>query len=204
MKKFILFFFLISLISSQKSNKKTFQTTLFSHLYQKDDENICISPLSIYQIISLVSNGAIEETQKEIFKTLIPDGKINKKTQLSLNANNQQILKYYNSKNERVKIANAVLTKDQLQESFKKICKKYDAFSDRLINAEQVNKWCNEKTNGKITKIIDKLNEDTRMILINAIYLKTDWTYPFKKNTEKKNFKNSNGKIVKIEKMKNE
>ena len=135
----------------------------------------------IYQIISLVSNGAIEKTQEEIFKVLIPDGKINKKTQLALNANNQQIIKYYNSKNKRVRIANAVMTKDPLKESFKKICKKYDASIDRLINAEQVNKWCSEKTNGKITKIIDELNEDTRMILINAIYLKANWKEPFEK-----------------------
>ena len=205
MKKYFLFFILILLVSSQKNNKMTFQTTIFSHLYKKPNENICISPLSIYQIISLVSNGAIEKTQEEIFKALIPDGKINKKTQLALNANNQQIIKYYNSKNKRVRIANAVMTKDPLQESFKKICKKYDASIDRLINAEQVNKWCNEKTNGKIKKIIDELNEDTRMILINAIYLKANWKEPFeKKNTEKRNFKNSNGEIVNVETMKAE
>ena len=97
------------------------------------------------------------------------------------------------------------MTKDSLKESFKKICKKYDAFIDRLINAEQVNKWCNEKTNGKIKKIIDEANKDTRMILINAIYLKANWKEPFeKKNTEKRNFKNSNGEIVNVETMKAE
>ena len=97
------------------------------------------------------------------------------------------------------------MTKDSLKESFKKICKKYDASIDRLINAEQVNKWCSEKTNGKIKKIIDELNEDTRMILINAIYLKANWKEPFeKKNTEKRNFKNSNGEIVNVETMKAE
>ena len=31
------------------------------------------------------------------------------------------------------------MTKYPLQESFKKICKKYDASIDRLINVEQVN-----------------------------------------------------------------
>ena len=43
------------------------------------------------------------------------------------------------------------------------------------------------------------------MILINAIYFKANWTSPFnERNTEKKNFKNSNGEIVKIETMKKE
>ena len=51
-------------------------------------------------------NGTIGQAQKEIFKALIPNCKINKKTQLTLNGNNQQILKYYNSNNKRIKIAN--------------------------------------------------------------------------------------------------
>ena len=55
----------------------SFQTTIFSNLYEKQDENICISAFSIYQIISLVSNGVIEQAQKEIFKELIPLCKIN-------------------------------------------------------------------------------------------------------------------------------
>ncbi len=36
-----------------------------------------------------------------------------------------------------------------------------------------------QSKNGKIIKIIDNLNEETRMILINFIYLKANYTYLF-------------------------
>ena len=90
MKKLFLQIILISFIYSQKL---TFQTTLFSHLYNDPNKNICISPLSIYQIISLTSNGANGKTQKEILEVLTK--KNDQKTQINLNINNENILKNY-------------------------------------------------------------------------------------------------------------
>ena len=98
---FIVQLLLISFIYSQKL---TFQTSLFNHLYNNPNENICISPLSIYQIMSLLSNGA---------QALVPDSKINKKSLLKINDVNYKILNIY-SKNKFVKIANAVMTKVNL------------------------------------------------------------------------------------------
>jgi serine protease inhibitor len=151
MKRLFLQIILISFIYSQKL---TFQTTLFSHLYNNPNENICISPLSIYQIVSLVSNGASGKTQDEILKALLPDSIINKKSQFKVNDINNKIVQLYNSKNKYVKIANAVMTKQKLKSVFLKMCKKYDAFVEPLTSASQVNKWCSEKTNGKINHII--------------------------------------------------
>ena len=198
MKKLFLQIILISFIYSQKL---TFQTTLFSHLYNNPNENVCISPLSIYQIVSLVSNGATGITQKEILQALIPDSKIDKKSQLKINNVNSQILQIYDSKNKYVKIANAVMTKDKIKPHFIKFCKKYNALIEPLQSADQVNKWCSEKTNGKIKHIIDEIGE-MRMILLNAVYFKANWEDQFKvENTEKRDFKNSNNKIVKVDTM---
>ena len=198
MKKLFLQIILISFIYSQKL---TFQTTLFSHLYNDPNKNICISPLSIYQIVSLVSNGASGITQKEILQALIPDSKIDKKSQLRINNVNSQILQIYDSKNKYVKIANAVMTKDKIKPHFIKFCKKYNALIEPLQSADQVNKWCSEKTNGKIKHIIDEIGE-MRMILLNAVYFKANWEDQFKvENTEKRDFKNSNNKIVKVNTM---
>ena len=199
MKKLFLQIILISFIYSQKL---TFQTTLFSHLYNDPNENICISPLSIYQIVSLVSNGASGITQKEILQALIPDSKIDKKSQLKINNVNSQILQIYDSKNKYVKIANAVMTKDKIKPHFIKFCKKYNALIEPLQSADQVNKWCSEKTNGKINHIIDEIPEEMRMILLNAVYFKANWADQFEdKYTQKRAFKNSNNKIVKVDTM---
>ena len=49
------------------------------------------------------------------------------------------------------------MSKIPITEDFSLICKRYNAFFSILKNVEQVNKWCEEKTNGKIKKIIDNI-----------------------------------------------
>ena len=67
MKQKILFIILISFISSQINKELTFQSTIFSHLYKNSNTNICIYLLSLYQSLSLLSNGAVGKTQEELF-----------------------------------------------------------------------------------------------------------------------------------------
>ena len=198
MKRIILICVFIVFIHSQKLS---FQTSMLLNLYKNENTNICISPLSIYQIVSLVSNGASGKTQNEILKALLPDSIINKKSQFKLNDINNKIVQLYNSKNKYVKIANAVMTKQKLKSVFLKMCKKYDAFVEPLTSASQVNKWCSEKTNGKINHIIDSIN-GIEMILLNAVYFKSDWKRKFKaEETRLQDFKNSNGETVKVKTM---
>ena len=202
MKKFLIIFLVLSIVYSQKPN--TFQTLMLNNLLSNSEKNVCISPLSIYQIVSLLSNGATGKTKNEILKALIPDSAITKKTQLELNLNNQKILRYYNSNNEKVKMANAILAKHPLLESFAKIAQKYNTYNGLLKSVEQVNNWVNEKTNGKIKTILDENKNlaNVEMILLNAIYFKSKWKYEFnKKDTVKKEFKNSNKVIVNVDTM---
>ena len=44
---------------------------------------------------------------------------------------------------------------------------------------ENINNWVNEKTHGKIEKIIQQLNPLDRMVLLNAIYFFGTWTQKF-------------------------
>jgi serine protease inhibitor len=48
--------------------------------------------------------------------------------------------------------------------------------------AEQINAWVRERTAERITKLFDRLDPETRLVLANAIYLKADWQTPFAKN----------------------
>ena len=201
MNKFVIILLIFSFISCEKLS---FQSKLFSYLQESPSKNICISPLSIYHILSLFSNGAIGETLSEIINTLIPDKENNsiEKSQSLLNINNINILNIYNSNNEKVKIANAILSKISMTKHFIEIGKKYNALIDTLRDEKQVNDWCSEKTNGKIKKIIDQIDPLTRMILLNAVYFKGNWKYKFKKEkTTKRDFQNGNGKISKVETM---
>ena len=65
----LLFFCLISIHFVEP----LFQDTiLIKVLEMNKDINIMISPFSIYQALSILANGAIEETQKEILEVLFP------------------------------------------------------------------------------------------------------------------------------------
>ena len=39
--------------------------------------------------------------------------------------------------------------------------------------------WCKKQTNGKIPKIIDKVPQTTKMLLLNALYFDSKWKEPF-------------------------
>ena len=180
----------------------TFQTQMFKKIHNttkiESKKNILISPLSVYQIISLLSNGANGKTQEEILKTLLIDENISDKTLDELNSNNENIIK----NSGKIKIANAILSKIELLNSFINIGKKYDSYIAKLEGVEQVNDWCREHTNGKITKLIDSLSPDIQIVLLNAIYFYSDWENQFeKKYTKKKNFKNADKSISQVDMM---
>ncbi len=178
----------------------TYNNLLSLTEYKYTKKNICISPLSIYQILGLVSNGANKETQTEILQTLTQDKNITSKTQINLNLNNENILNIYEN-NNNISIANAILSKVSISENFILISKRYKAFNSILTNVDQVNKWCKEKTNGKIDKILDNIN-GIELILLNAVYFNYNWKFPFEKSeTYEKNFYNENKTISKVQMM---
>ena len=166
----ILSFLIISL-------EGTFQTDIFIELNSnKKGENLIISPTSIYQVLSLLANGANGETQSEMLRTL------GSNTIDELNDINYKILS--NSASfSTINLANAIMARQKPLKNFCDIAEKYLASIDTLESVEQVNEWCSEHTNGKIKKIIDELDPSTIMILLNAVYFKGKWVYPFMKES---------------------
>lgn len=64
-------------------------------------------------------------------------------------------------------------------------------FSKPNKAAEIINHFVEEKTNNKITNLIDpdSFDTDSRIVLVNAIYLKAKWHYEFaKRDTNKEEF----------------
>ena len=189
--------FILIIINSEISC--SFQLSLFNKLNSKYKENnLIISPLSIYQAISLVSNGANGETQKELLKLL------DEKEMEEINLINKQILNKIKDFTS-LEIANAIMSKLVPLNDFTKIVKdNYNSEILPLRNVNQVNKWCEKKTHGKIKKIINYLNPNTFMIILNAIYFKGEWQKTFEKElTTKQIFYNLNKNEKKINMMEN-
>ena len=187
MSYFVLLYISLFIFSNQKSfnmqniskefSLYDFQYKLFHQIIlSKETENIILSPISIHQIISLSSNGAIGETQSQIVSALSSTNVV------ELNKENSIINSYIkkdDSMNEHLIISNGIFTIYPPKKTFLEICNiKYDATSEQLKSAAQINEWCAKNTNNKISKIVDNIDQ-TIMILINAVYFKAQWREPF-------------------------
>ena len=192
---YVLSFLLLFSFELLPPESNSFQLSLFKKVSESNpNSNVILSPLSAYQALSLVSNGARGETQSNIVNTL------GYKNQIEVNVDNQKIIEAVEEEKE-LKIANAVLTTFTPNESFIQIANKYKALSSKLISAQQVNQWCAEKTENKITKIIDSI-EGIKMIVLNAIYFKSKWLKEFRQqNTQKYDFTNEDKSKKKIDMM---
>ena len=163
-----------------------FQLKIFNTVNKSSSkgENIMISPLSIYHILSLTTNGAVGNTKTEMLTTLCNEN------QTIVNENNKLI--YSIIKNlKTVEMANSIFTRVVPLTSFIENAKFYKAKIDKLIDENQINNWCKEATHGAIDKIIDQISPHTLIILINAIYFKGKWKIKFNERfTEKRIFYN--------------
>ena len=162
---------------------------IFKELALNDDNNVIISPLSIYQALSLTSNGARSSTLQGMLNTL------DSSSIESLNRRNIEIIKAISAQKDLF-IANAVFAAQSPIETFIQIAKMYKAEVSRLKSASQVNGWCAKNTNNKIPKIIDTIAPNTKMILLNAVYFKSKWLYQFdpRRTTVKPFYLNANEK----------
>ena len=176
--------------------KSSFQSILFNRMNKdKNGENLIVSPLSIFQALSLAANGAKGETLSEMLDLLqIYSLDV-------LNKINYEIISIIN-KFSSIDIANAVMTKFTPLQNFISISKKYLAPIEALENAEQVNNWCSNKTHGKINHIINELDPDILMIILNAVYFKGTWYSKFNiKSTQKRPFYNLGKEEINIDTM---
>ena len=169
---------------------KDFQLKIFQEINRSNfGKNIMISPMSIYHILSLTANGAANKTLTEMFQAL-SENKL-----IDLNQKNNIISKLFTNF-KSIELANAVFTRFKPLDELNKMIIEYKAKLDILKDANQINKWCSDATHQKITKIIDDITNDDKMVLINAIYFKGIWHQPFDKNcTELGNFFGPNNQI---------
>ncbi len=190
------------------NDANTFATKLFEQLCSSDKlDNICISPASANWALSMVANGADGNTLHEIIATLGLDN-----TDIAtLNRFQQEMCETIARDNQEstLSIANSIWISDKL-----KVKKPFITTNSQYYYAEiktvpfndatlqEINSWCDGKTRGKIKYILDKLDSNSRMILLNALYLKSRWSRPFDNgSTQKENFTKENGQEIKVQMM---
>lgn len=83
---------------------------------------------------------------------------------------------------QKLNIANAlVLTGNDVSGAYKTLLKAYYDAEIFPGDLDAINAWVRNKTERKIEKILDELSADSVCVILNAIYFKGLWAFPFDK-----------------------
>ncbi|HHY04957.1 MAG TPA: serpin family protein [Thermoanaerobacterales bacterium] len=185
------------------------------HLYNQltktgqQGKNVFISPTSISLALSMTYNGADGRTKAAMADAL-------KFKDISLETLNEENLKLrsvlqHADEDVTLEIANSIWARkgiefksdfmDRNKDYYNSYIKALD-FADPKTT-KIINGWVSKATHGKIDSIVDeKIDPQTVMFLINAIYFNGEWTEPFKaENTKKVPFTNQDGLETHVDMM---
>ncbi len=142
--------------------------------------NTLVSPLSVMLALAMTAEGANTETLKE-FEELF-----------GMSAEELRLFAYsymYPKLNDpQLSIANSVWVNNRdglrVNEEFLQNNAQYhkaDVFETEFDGKtiEDINNWVNDKTDGMVEKIIDKLDKRSVMCLVNALLFDAKWAQPY-------------------------
>jgi serpin B len=183
---------------TQENSMTEFSFEIFKQVsLLKPEENISFSPASLNIAMGMVYSGARNSTASEI------------STVMGYNPNREiflksfsTYLKYLNdfSTDSEVEfnLANRIfLEKDYLiRDDYRELIKLYfdgafqnvDFRNNFKIEEKKINSWVSEMTRKRINNLIPEgtLTDETRMVLVNAIFIKSKWKFPFTETTTSK------------------
>jgi len=203
------------LILTEKSAKlietsNQFGFDLYREIYawEKEAQNLMVSPLSVSLALAMTYNGAETTTKEAMEKALRLKGL----TREEINTSFQSLVKGLTSLDPKVllEIAQSIYYRQDfsVEKNFVEINQKYyDAEVSPLNFASPsalgvINGWVNTKTHGKIKEILKEITPNQVMFLLNAIYFKGIWAKEFnKKATEQRTFFPGTGSPVTVPMM---
>jgi len=179
-----------------------FGINLFKEVLEAEEpeKNVMISPLSISLALAMTYNGADGDTKEAMERTLELSGL----TVDEINENYKMLIDALASVDPKVlmSIANSIWYEQifEVEQDFINVNQNYfyaEVSPLDFTNPDAVttiNNWVADKTNDKITEIINEIPPLAVMYLINAIYFKGIWKYEFdESDTEEKPFYLSDG-----------
>ena len=150
-------------------------------------ENIMISPLSISIAMAMTLGGAGNSGTYDELMDFLGYKAAGFDDYMTLNEQFDfllQSLTYFDEDFE-LSLANSMWLDDafskEVNKTFVNDLKKYygagyfvkDFADSKTVGL--INSWVNDETNGKIPEIIDEIDENTMMLLLNAVYFRANW-----------------------------
>ena len=184
--------------ASLVESSNVFGTEIFRQILDGESytSNVMISPLSIFQALSMTRNGAQGETLDEMNQVLVFDESVGD----DINEYQKKLIDALMQADKEVTldVANSIWYREGfsvLQDFIKTNQDYYNAevsaldFSDAEGAKKTINNWVDKQTNGKISEIVDEVTAEHVMFLINAIYFYGEWQNEFSaKDTEEELF----------------
>ncbi|MBK8506749.1 MAG: hypothetical protein IPL46_33950 [Saprospiraceae bacterium] len=187
---------------------ESFQWKLFQQavVSEKDIKNLNISPLSIAAALYMTYEGAANATRDKMTETLELPGEV---AAFNLGQAYKNLIAELEKTDATLTSANAIFwDKNRIFPASKFLDyteKFFDAGQFDLVFQEPaaltaINDWVKSSTQGRIDKIIEEISAEEVMFLINALYFKDDWKFPFSpENTRMAPFTRSDGSDVSTE-----
>ncbi len=191
------------------SSANNFTLNLMAELDEElPNENYFISSFSISTALSMVMNGASEDSQQGFIQAMDLTGM----SPDAINTSYQSLVEYVYSLDPSItlSIANSNWYSNEYAingDFASTLSEYYDAeiFARDFGNSstlDELNGWVEQETNGKIKNVLDRINPADVMFLINAIYFKADWTSQFDPGaTQDRPFLLANGQSVDVPTM---
>ncbi len=191
-----------------------FSFDLFRNLNQQHpQQNLSFSPVSLNMALAVIYSGAMADTREEIsgltgfaqdadefhnnwFHYFSSFAQLETDTLVDFNLANRVFVE------QTYPVLDAY--KDNVETYHGGAFEQTDFIGDALQAEERINAWAAENTRDRIRNLIPRgtLDHLTRLVLANAIYIKSDWRHPFEEeNNIQKEFHDISGQPRTIEFM---
>merc|ERR1712106_1010519 len=161
-----------------------FTQSIYVHLATtSQQENFVFSPLSLHSALSLLYLATKENssTQEQLGNAM---GIINSED-LIKTAYQKQVQQYQTQKSFLYGNHIWIGQEFVVDQEYQNVVENY--FGSEISNidfelestVEEVNKWIEKTTNGKVSNLVEQFSPDTQMFLANALYFKEQWLIPF-------------------------
>ncbi|XP_069714788.1 alpha-1-antitrypsin-like [Phaenicophaeus curvirostris] len=175
----------VKLVSSNADFAFSFYKLVAS---EETDQNVFFSPISISASFAMLALGAKSATLTQILEGLAIN--LKKTQEQEIHGGFCQLLHLLNRSDSELQLSlgNALFIDETLKplQKFLDDVKNFyesEVFSTDFNNSSgaenQINSYIEEKTNGKIVKLVENLDPLTAMVLVNYVFFKAHWEKPF-------------------------
>jgi serpin B len=198
---------------SMPANDFAFKFYSYEALASGKEENLLVSPFSVESALGLALAGAGGQTAREL-ATVLGGSDDAASFHETLARQREQAFNQGNSSGQSLSIANALFAQKGLpiESSYLELTGRFygagvretDYRRDPEEARRSINQWVEEQTRDKIKDLIPRggVDQQTRMVLANAIYFYGLWATPFKQSaTREEDFHLQSGQPVRVPMM---